>query len=180
MSRSSPTLTGCELPSSPRIRKRPRRSSTRSWTPSTKSPRAIGTGANKLLKTELEKYKKKLKDEIKNAKDDLLRLRQEGKRGCSRRRTSGRNPTEEADQAPQPPFNSLTLDQFRSTKDQLLQTELQLLELEARYQSKQAESQQAQARVAEVTHSPQSRRDEKAARRSGLPRSSSTTRKSPP
>ena len=61
----------------------------------------------------------------------------------------------DADQASQLPFNSLTLEQFRSTKDQLLQTEFQLVELEARLQAKQAEVQQA-ARVAEADSSPAS------------------------
>ena len=64
--------------------------------------------------------------------------------------------TDEGDQAPQPAFNSLTLDQFRAVRDQLLQTEFQLLELEARFQAKQAELQQAKTRAVESDSSPAS------------------------
>ena len=128
--------------------------------------KSFGTGANRLLKTELEKYKKKLERRNRECEQtDLRKLRQEWKRAVPARHTSGRR-REEADQGPQPAFNSLTLDQFRTTKDQLLQTEFQLLELEARFQSKQWQSCNRPRRGSSASGSPvlSNERDKQAAK----------------
>ena len=125
--------------------------------------KSFGTGANKLLKTDLETYKKKLEVDIEKTKAELRKLAKMGNvvelaetgKGSVPKATD-RARGDETDQAPQPAFNSLTLDQFRTTKDQLMQTEFQLVELEAQFQAKQAESQQAQARVAERESTPAS------------------------
>ena len=118
--------------------------------------KSFGTGATKLLKKDLEAYKDKLKDDIEKEKRTLRSLAKKG--NVAELADAGKSTLQrtDADQASQLPFNSLTLEQFRSTKDQLLQTEFQLVELEARLQAKQAEVQQAQARVAEADSSPAS------------------------
>ena len=115
--------------------------------------KTYGTSANKVLKTELETYKNKLETDIEKAKTELRNLAKNGNVVFTRP-TLGGAKNEESEQAPQPAFNSLTLDQFRTTKDQLMQTEFQLVELEARFQAKQAEVQQTQARAVEGISSP--------------------------
>ena len=49
--------------------------------------------------------------------------------------------TDEAEQGPQPAFQSLALDQFKKMTDQLLQTEIDLMDNEARLQFREDESQ---------------------------------------
>ena len=90
--------------------------------------KSFGTGVNKLLKTELETYKDKLEVDIEKVKTDLRNLAKNGNVVFTRPTIGARN--DDPDQTPQPAFNSLTLDQFRSTKDLLMQTEFQLVELE--------------------------------------------------
>ncbi len=107
----------------------------------------FGAGEARGLKTDLEAYKKKLEVDIEKEKTVLRDLAKSGNVLFPKPRVGPK--TDEPDQGPEPAFNnSLTLDQFRSTKDQLLQTEFQLVELEARFQARQAELQQAQARAA--------------------------------
>ena len=88
-------------------------------------------------------YKNNLKDEIEKTKTKLLELAASGNVVFPKPNLAPK--ADEADQSPQPAFDSLTLDQYRTTKDHLMQTKFQLMELEARFQAKQAEAQQAQA-----------------------------------
>jgi capsular exopolysaccharide synthesis family protein len=101
-----------------------------------------GTGASKLLKADLEKYKKTLKEDIDKTQAELLRLASTGNvmfpKSLSQKGS-------DAEQIPQPAFDSLSLDEYRTTKDHLMQTEFQLMELEAKFQAKLAEAQQLQA-----------------------------------
>src|SRR5262249_17488489 len=74
----------------------------------------FGTGANKVLMTNLETYKDKLRDDIEKKKKELRDLAKTGNVVFQKPALGPR--TDEPEQAPQPAFNILTLDQFRSAK----------------------------------------------------------------
>jgi capsular exopolysaccharide synthesis family protein len=99
-------------------------------------------GLDKVLIRDLESYKSKLDDQIKEAKEKLRVLAAKG--NVSFPKPSLSNKGDDSEQSPQP-FFYLSLDEYRTTKDRLMQVEFQLMEDEARYQARQAEVQQAQA-----------------------------------
>jgi capsular exopolysaccharide synthesis family protein len=102
-----------------------------------------GTGASRLLKADLEKYKNSLKEDIDKTRGKLRELFAAGNVMLPKVGPSTKG--SDVEQLPQPAFDSLTLDQYRTTKDLLMQTEFQLMELEAKFQAKLAEAQQLQA-----------------------------------
>jgi capsular exopolysaccharide synthesis family protein len=102
-----------------------------------------GVGVRQLLLADMEKYQQDLKRDIEATKKSLRKAAASGNVVFSK--PSLDRKTEDSDQSPQPGFDSLTLDEYRTTKAQLMQTKLQLMEYEARLHVKQEEAQQAQA-----------------------------------
>jgi capsular exopolysaccharide synthesis family protein len=99
-------------------------------------------GMDRVLIKDLEGYKSKLDDQIKETKDLLRDLAAKG--NVSFPKPSLGTKSDDTEQSPQP-FFYLSLDEYRSTKDRLMQVEFQLMEDEARYQARQADGQQTQA-----------------------------------
>ena len=89
--------------------------------------KGYGTGATKLLKADLDTYKLKLEGQIRETQKKLLELAAKGNVEFQKPMLVPK--ADENEQAPQPSFNSLSLDQYRSTKDHLMQTEFALMDL---------------------------------------------------
>ena len=97
----------------------------------------------KVIVRDFEEYRKRLENDIKASRGKLLELAKRGSVEFQKPNLFAK--TDENEQAPQPSFNSQSLEQYRTIKDHLMQTEFALMDLEARYTAKQAEVQQAQA-----------------------------------
>ena len=97
----------------------------------------------KVIVRDFEEYRKHLENDIKASRAKLLELAKRGSVEFQKPNLFAK--TDENEQAPQPSFNSQSLEQYRTIKDHLMQTEFALMDLEARYTAKQAEVQQAEA-----------------------------------
>ena len=97
----------------------------------------------KVIVRDFEEYRKRLENNIKASREKLLELAKRGSVEFQKPNLFAK--TDENEQAPQPSFNSQSLEQYRTIKDHLMQTEFALMDLEARYTAKQAEVQQAEA-----------------------------------
>ena len=97
----------------------------------------------KALREDLEAYKKGLQGKIELARTALKELAIKGNVEFEKPTLGTRK--DEAEQSPQPAFNTQSLEAYKNTKDHLMQTEFQIMDLEARYAAKQAEEQQALA-----------------------------------
>ena len=94
-----------------------------------------GSELNSVLLEDLKTRRKTLSGEIDELKKVIVELAASG---------NVLSPTDR-DQPAQSSFESLTMDQYRTTKDRLMQTRFELMELEARAESKKAEGNQGQA-----------------------------------
>ncbi|MGC8638938.1 MAG: polysaccharide biosynthesis tyrosine autokinase [Isosphaeraceae bacterium] len=107
-----------------------------------------GSGAKRIFLGELEK---KLDEYKKKIEDTRTKLQKAGASGNVAFSKPSLKSSDQPDQSPQPNFDTLTLDTYKTTKDHLMQTKLQLMEYEARLQAMEAETQQAEANGGKAT-----------------------------
>jgi capsular exopolysaccharide synthesis family protein len=100
--------------------------------------RDLGKNENKDLTDDLTEYSKKLKKQIDDTEQELIKLAKRGNVEFPKTRIGVKDP--DSDQVYQPSFETLPLDQYKTARDRLFQTDLQLMELEAQYQARRSEA----------------------------------------
>jgi succinoglycan biosynthesis transport protein ExoP len=96
--------------------------------------RQFNEGMNGVLRTNYEKYFKKLENDLAVKRTELKELARKGTVEFSKPKLNPVKKNDEGEDAPQPAFETLALDQYKSTTNLLLQTEIDLLDAESRYQ----------------------------------------------
>jgi succinoglycan biosynthesis transport protein ExoP len=110
--------------------------------------RQYNEGMNGVLKTNYESYLKKLDDDLDVKRKKMMELAAKGGVEFSKPKLNDLKKNDNGEDAPQPAFETLALDQYKNTTNLLLQTEIDLIDAESRYQMLEAEAQATSGNLA--------------------------------